>query len=47
MVDSDRQVPAPSAAAWSIDLVEIGSISNTIEAERTVATAPISSVAVW
>lgn len=72
MVDSERQVPTPSASAWSIDLaaiggptfivhrreegearaalvghlVEIGAVANTIKAERIVAAAPISSVAV-
>ncbi len=72
MVDMNRQVPTPSASAWSIDLtriggplfvvlrrdeddaraavvrhlVDIGSISNTIEAERTITKAPTESVAV-
>lgn len=72
MIDKQRQVPAISALAWSIDmtiiggpvyvvlsrdevearaalarhLVEIGSISNTMRAERIVATAAITSVGV-
>lgn len=72
MIDTDRQVPTPSASAWSIDLaaisgplfvvhrrdesearaalvrhlVEIGTIPDTIKAERIVGAAPISSVGV-
>lgn len=72
MVNSDRQLPTPSASAWSLDLseigglvfivlrvserearqalachlVEIGSIPNTIEAERVVAAAPAESIGV-
>jgi hypothetical protein len=72
MVDSDGQVPTPSASAWSIDLdavdgpvfvvhrrdqgearaalvrhlVEIGAVADTIESERIVNAAPISSVGV-